>query len=956
MSASKRKSDVFSYDCDEFLKLIEELEPYHDTKESRVGESVRVIDAVQSETNWDILNSILPSNRRGRREVSNGDAIAKGQHDLRSLALTVIDIAKVIIGSEDNLDIEESIQICIGEFIRKRSPSYFPENIHFPGQRTVATYPSDIGSVLSFKGVPLYYAEAGGIPPVNRFMADREIEPKIYATTAVDPGPGDYTGDDVLEYDDIADDILGQIHIEVSSAGKSITFANFEGHGLINFPSAASAAVVADTLTKYAERRERLGGAMNAEVRDALVFLASQASDPDPPSRCSSGARSGNSGTSTSLSSMGNAPTLKGLIEKLLLESCTKLTDLDKKYYPSAAERKNLSQNLTMTPPTKMALSKEQEALLLLSPPGFSGSTPNRRGSRAAPAKGHIIEPDGAISANVLPIIAKTIELKLKRNRQNLIKLVDLAAAIYEKLRLTDREHALEQTIRLVLHLKSYGDGFQLRQINREMLKPEYKGQTLILTSPDRILLGLAGLYADCYEWNLVTLQRIGGQIIIRNYIRPGKVKATRTTLKKRNKSAATAPAAAAAAAAAAPAAAAAADGFTLIDVPGDGNCLFNAVAQALQDGVLDDDHIVGAALREAVANELTYNRDNYQPFILGSMRRHVAYIRRNGGWGGDPEIAALRRILNRPINVWIQNGDRLQLYGEADQYHQDGINIFYDGVAHYQTLMPLNQELIDAAGGRAAAVHAARREELPVAPDSELEHHNVKGRIAKEGNMIVSKFKNKAASLFPSSPPSSNALPLLPSSPSSAVKNSNNTSSHFSFAQRIPSQRPRGQTAASEAEFRKELENVNNSMSSLNGLPALRQPLQSVTRMSAMSPLSRNLTGSVFLGSPLLQPGTSPLIQSSPLPSGSPMTSFGVGPPMHAPAPAAAPRAAAAPAPPNVSRPPSNPSSASSFIRPWQSPPPSPSNNNKKGGRHSYKQRKSRRRFTRRASSRSSR
>ena len=77
--------------------------------------------------------------------------------------------------------------------------------------------------------------------------------------------------------------------------------------------------------------------------------------------------------------------------------------------------------------------------------------------------------------------------------------------------------------MRTILHLKSYGDSFQLKEIDAIMKKPENSGRVLWLVSIDRIFLALAGLYAIDGGWNLITIQQSSSRqvkefLIMRDY------------------------------------------------------------------------------------------------------------------------------------------------------------------------------------------------------------------------------------------------------------------------------------------------------------------------------------------------------------------------------------------------------------------------------------------------------
>jgi hypothetical protein len=85
-------------------------------------------------------------------------------------------------------------------------------------------------------------------------------------------------------------------------------------------------------------------------------------------------------------------------------------------------------------------------------------------------------------TSDLLPQVAKVYEKSLK-NINNFVQLVKLAVNIYERLHKTNPQTSLQITMRTVLHLKSYGDSFQLKELDSIMRKPENSGKVLWLTT-----------------------------------------------------------------------------------------------------------------------------------------------------------------------------------------------------------------------------------------------------------------------------------------------------------------------------------------------------------------------------------------------------------------------------------------------------------------------------------------
>ncbi|MCP3925193.1 MAG: hypothetical protein GY714_21675, partial [Desulfobacterales bacterium] len=95
--------------------------------------------------------------------------------------------------------------------------------------------------------------------------------------------------------------------------------------------------------------------------------------------------------------------------------------------------------------------------------------------------------------------------------------------------------------------------------------------------------------------------------------------------------------------------------GYRINPIKRDGNCLFRAVA----DQVFGDprEH---AAIRNMCANHMEENPAFFYEFVKylnPEFKQYISNLRRDGEWGGDPEITALSEILNSPIEVY-QNSE----------------------------------------------------------------------------------------------------------------------------------------------------------------------------------------------------------------------------------------------------------------------------------------------------------
>jgi OTU domain-containing protein 6 len=119
-------------------------------------------------------------------------------------------------------------------------------------------------------------------------------------------------------------------------------------------------------------------------------------------------------------------------------------------------------------------------------------------------------------------------------------------------------------------------------------------------------------------------------------------------------------------------------------DVAADGHCLYRAVA--------DQSGSTYKHVRETCASFMEAHADDFAPFIEdASFGDHCAKVRSSAEWGGQPELLALARALNRPIVVYSRDSAPLRM-GESDgeelvvTYHRD----YYALGEHYNSTEPL--------------------------------------------------------------------------------------------------------------------------------------------------------------------------------------------------------------------------------------------------------------------------
>ncbi len=130
--------------------------------------------------------------------------------------------------------------------------------------------------------------------------------------------------------------------------------------------------------------------------------------------------------------------------------------------------------------------------------------------------------------------------------------------------------------------------------------------------------------------------------------------------------------------------------GLKLKIVDGDGDCLFNAVRESLDQ---TDPHFKDSrAIRHAVADYMAQHRHKFEGSFAAeqdetvdvAFDRHLVGMR-NRAWGGEPEIRALANVVNRLIVV-LENG-RIRCEhkpSSVDCTHLAPIFIRYNGDNHY--------------------------------------------------------------------------------------------------------------------------------------------------------------------------------------------------------------------------------------------------------------------------------
>ena len=119
-------------------------------------------------------------------------------------------------------------------------------------------------------------------------------------------------------------------------------------------------------------------------------------------------------------------------------------------------------------------------------------------------------------------------------------------------------------------------------------------------------------------------------------------------------------------------------------DVAADGHCLYRAIA--------DQSDSTYTEVRKTCASFMESHENDFAPFIEDeSFGDHCAKVRSSAEWGGQPEVLALARALQRPIVVYSRDSAPLRMgEGEGEElvvtYHRD----YYALGEHYNSTEPL--------------------------------------------------------------------------------------------------------------------------------------------------------------------------------------------------------------------------------------------------------------------------
>jgi len=129
--------------------------------------------------------------------------------------------------------------------------------------------------------------------------------------------------------------------------------------------------------------------------------------------------------------------------------------------------------------------------------------------------------------------------------------------------------------------------------------------------------------------------------------------------------------------------------GLELVEIPSDGNCLFGAVADQLEN-----DPGRHKKYRDEVVNYLENHADDFMPFITTTLKGYQKYcdnMRKNGAWGGQPELVAVSQYYKADITLH-QVGRPANKLIEAHPKAEHQLHLAYHtkGHEHYNSVRPV--------------------------------------------------------------------------------------------------------------------------------------------------------------------------------------------------------------------------------------------------------------------------
>lgn len=128
--------------------------------------------------------------------------------------------------------------------------------------------------------------------------------------------------------------------------------------------------------------------------------------------------------------------------------------------------------------------------------------------------------------------------------------------------------------------------------------------------------------------------------------------------------------------------------GLHVIEIEGDGNCLFRAISHQLY---LNEDH--HEALRRQCVEHLVYHKKRFSLFCTEDFEEHVKEMSKVGIWGDELEIRALEEIIDRTIRIYSSDSpvaDKAINTNFEEESLLKGVTpiyLAYHGLNHYNSI-----------------------------------------------------------------------------------------------------------------------------------------------------------------------------------------------------------------------------------------------------------------------------
>uniref|UniRef100_H2XX74 OTU domain-containing protein 3 n=1 Tax=Ciona intestinalis TaxID=7719 RepID=H2XX74_CIOIN len=128
--------------------------------------------------------------------------------------------------------------------------------------------------------------------------------------------------------------------------------------------------------------------------------------------------------------------------------------------------------------------------------------------------------------------------------------------------------------------------------------------------------------------------------------------------------------------------------GLTLKDIPGDGNCLFRALADQLEGNSRRHLHH-----REETVRYMVEHRADFEPFVEDdcSFNDHVYKLRKDGTYAGNDAIVAFAR--NNGVNVVIHQLNAPMWTINGNERSRRQLHIAYHNGDHYSSVRKLTDD-----------------------------------------------------------------------------------------------------------------------------------------------------------------------------------------------------------------------------------------------------------------------